>query len=282
MTAMITFEKSSKELIDEYLTRERTSRSFNSNSATWLAASRSPSASASDTGENGAPVGGDDDAREAIGQFRKHRSNMTHVNFDCLKRPWRISHVLHQTQILLLLLTSYLTSHLSQKTDWLIDLALIKLLDTPVMETPSSISTDTMNRLSTRLAYFGKDFPSDNLTDLFRRLHRWSKDKRHAYLALFLEESVAVVRDEVEKLPKPVPEQVTNLQNIGSLVDGFEAIRTTPIGGALEGTLLVVLQIAALIGLVHSSRVLRCIVNIWTDTTKQTTRYTTSLIPRPP
>lgn len=116
------------------------------------------------------------------------------------------------------------------------------------METPSSISTDTMHRLSSCLAYFGKDFPSDNLADLFRRLHRWSNDKRHAHLALFLEETIAVIREEVDKLPKPIPEEVASLQNIVGLVDGFEAIRTTPIGGALEGSLLVVLQIAALIG----------------------------------
>ena len=116
------------------------------------------------------------------------------------------------------------------------------------MDTPSSISTDTMSHLSSRLAFFGNDFPSDNLTDLFRRLHRWSKDKRFHFLALFLEESVAVIRSETTKLSQSVPEQVSSPQTILALVDGFDAIRTTPVGGAIESALLCILQIGALIG----------------------------------
>lgn len=105
-----------------------------------------------------------------------------------------------------------------------------------------------MGSLRGRLVYFGNDFPSDNQIDLFRRLHRWSKDKRFTVLALFLEDSVAVIRDEINQLSQPVPDHVASIQNIVGLVDAWEPIRTTPIGGAIESALLCVLQIGVLIG----------------------------------
>ncbi|CAI7654954.1 unnamed protein product [Penicillium glandicola] len=115
------------------------------------------------------------------------------------------------------------------------------------MDTPSSISS-AMDHLSTRLAFFGNDFPSENLNELFRRLHRWSKDKKFRMLALFLDESVVVIREEISGLSQPVPREVSSLQSILGLVDGWDAIRTTPIGGAIESALLCVLQIGVLIG----------------------------------
>lgn len=105
-----------------------------------------------------------------------------------------------------------------------------------------------MGRLHTRLAFFGNDFPSDNLTDIFRRLHRWSKDKRFRVLGLFFDECVAVLRQEIAGLSQPIPREVSSLQTILGLVDGWEAIRTTPVGGAIESALLCVLQIGVLIG----------------------------------
>lgn len=116
------------------------------------------------------------------------------------------------------------------------------------MDTPSSLSTETMSRLSSRLLFFGNDFPSDNLGDLFRRLHRWSKDKRFTVLGLFLEDAVAVIKSEIGQLSQPVPEQVSSIQSIMGLVDAYEAIRITPIGASLESALLCTLQIAVLIG----------------------------------
>lgn len=116
------------------------------------------------------------------------------------------------------------------------------------MDTPSSLSSNIMNALTSRLAFFGNDFPSDNLADLFRRLHRWSKDKKFHVLAWFLDECVAVIREELDGLTQPVPDEVSSIQNILALLDGWEAIRTTPVGGAIESALLSVLQIAAVIG----------------------------------
>ncbi|KAJ5907011.1 uncharacterized protein N7473_003927 [Penicillium subrubescens] len=45
-----------------------------------------------------------------------------------------------------------------------------------------------MSRFSSRLAFFGDEFPSGNIPDLFWRLHRCSKDKNFHILALFMED----------------------------------------------------------------------------------------------
>jgi asperthecin polyketide synthase len=116
------------------------------------------------------------------------------------------------------------------------------------MDTPSSFSTDSMGRLKSRLAYFGNDFPSDNLADLFRRLHRWSKDKKFSFLALFIEGSVAVVKEELGKLSQPIPDGLTSIQNIVGLVEAFEPIRTAATGEAIASSLLCILQLGMLIG----------------------------------
>lgn len=117
-----------------------------------------------------------------------------------------------------------------------------------VMETPSSLSTETMNRFSSRLVFFGNDFPSGNLPDFFRRLHRWSKDKKFQVLALFMEKCVAALNHEINQLAQQAPPQFTSVQNILGLVDGWEASRLTPIGGAVETALLCILQLGMLIG----------------------------------
>ncbi|KAJ5177089.1 Type I Iterative PKS [Penicillium canariense] len=102
------------------------------------------------------------------------------------------------------------------------------------MDTPSSLSTDEMNRFSSRLAFFGNDFPSGNIADLFRRLHRWSKDKRFHFLAFFLDECVSTINDEVILLSQSVPAQLIRIQTIMGLVDGWEANRLAPVGGRLR------------------------------------------------
>lgn len=140
------------------------------------------------------------------------------------------------------------------------------------MDTPSSLSSDVMASLRGRLVLFGNDFPSDSLIDLFRRLHRWSKDKRFTVLALSLEESLAVIREEVNKLSQPVPDHVACIQNIVALVDAWEPIRTTPVGGAIESALLCVLQVGILIGCVPSTPIVPGMLTSLVDLMKPQTR----------
>lgn len=111
------------------------------------------------------------------------------------------------------------------------------------MERPTSQSTDGLNDFTTKLAFFSNEFPNDDLKDLFRRLQRNSKDKRFRFLALFLDEVNVVVREELLKLPQALQDLLPPFQTVLSLVDFHQG----PLGGALENTLLCVLEIGMFI-----------------------------------
>lgn len=111
------------------------------------------------------------------------------------------------------------------------------------METPASDSTDGINDFTIKLAFFSNEFPNDDLKDLFRRLQRNSKDRRFRFLALFLDEVNAVLREELLKLPQALQSLLPPFQTTLSLVDFCQG----PLGGAIESVLLCVLEIGMFI-----------------------------------
>ncbi|KAJ5952332.1 uncharacterized protein N7479_010745 [Penicillium vulpinum] len=98
-----------------------------------------------------------------------------------------------------------------------------------------------------KVAYFGNEFPIDDLKDLFRRLYGHSKDKRHAGLARFIHEATSVVREEVRLLPAALRTLVPPFQTIFDLANDAE-LRSGPLGGSIDGMLLCALQLATFIG----------------------------------
>jgi asperthecin polyketide synthase len=103
-----------------------------------------------------------------------------------------------------------------------------------------------------RLVFFGNEFPTDDLKDLFRRLLRHSRDRRFRVLAAFLEESTVVLKDEVSKLPRPLKDLVPHFANVLTLVEHGD-FRQGPLGAAIESALLTVLELGMLIGYVPAS-----------------------------
>ena len=100
-----------------------------------------------------------------------------------------------------------------------------------------------------RLAYFSNEFPRDDLKDLFRHLHVHSKDTRYPTLARFINEATLAIHEEVRLLPVTLKTLVPPFETIFNLAD-HSALRNGPLGGAVEGMLLCVVQLAAIIGLV--------------------------------
>lgn len=97
------------------------------------------------------------------------------------------------------------------------------------------------------LIYFGNEFPTDDLNDLFRRLQQHSKDRRFRLLNAHLEESTLVLQDEVNKLPHYIRSQVPHFDNIVTLAEnGY--LRHLGLGAAIESALLLVLQLGLFIG----------------------------------
>ncbi|KAF2136059.1 uncharacterized protein K452DRAFT_280560 [Aplosporella prunicola CBS 121167] len=98
-----------------------------------------------------------------------------------------------------------------------------------------------------KLAFFGNEFPSDDVKDVFRRLLRHTKDRRFRLLAAFVDESTAVLKDEVAKLPQPLKELVPHFDTVLSLAEHGD-FRQGALGAAMESALLTVLEVALFIG----------------------------------
>jgi hypothetical protein len=97
------------------------------------------------------------------------------------------------------------------------------------------------------LGYFSNEFPHDDLKDLLRHLHNHSKDRRHSTLARFIHETTLAIREEVRVLPATLRVLVPPFETIFNLAD-HDGLRSGPLGGAVDGVLLIAVQLGALIG----------------------------------
>lgn len=113
--------------------------------------------------------------------------------------------------------------------------------------TPSSDSNKESCLIT--LAYFGNEFPPDDLQDLARRLHNHSKDKRHHVLARLLDETTSTLRSEISNLPTKLKSLLPPFESILNLVD-YPELRKGPLSGSIDGVLLSVIELATFIGYV--------------------------------
>lgn len=109
----------------------------------------------------------------------------------------------------------------------------------PIMATPRG-----------QTVWFGNEFPNDDLKDLFRRLHQHSKDRRFRLLSVFLEESTAILKEEVANLPQQLQELVPHFDTACTLPE--VDFRQGPLGAAMESALLTILELGMLIGYLFS------------------------------
>ncbi|KXT14292.1 hypothetical protein AC579_8422 [Pseudocercospora musae] len=117
--------------------------------------------------------------------------------------------------------------------------------------TPSDTS-DASDRSSNMLfVYFSNEFPKDDLQDIYRGLHKHSKDRNFPLLARFLNEATSAVKDEVSRLPTELKRLIPPFQTLLSWVENKE-LREGLLCGAIDGVLLIVAQVASYIGYVES------------------------------
>lgn len=107
---------------------------------------------------------------------------------------------------------------------------------------------------TTKLVFFGNEFPNDDLKGLFRGLLLHSKDRRFRQLAAFLEESTRVLQNEVAHLPEPLKKLVPHFDTLLPLVE--VDFRQGPLGAAMESALLTVLELGMFIGYVVTRSIL--------------------------
>ena len=102
------------------------------------------------------------------------------------------------------------------------------------------------------LVYFSNEYPKEDLQDLFRRLHNHSKDKHHPVLAQFINEATWAVKDEIRRLPTERRQIIPPFETVLSWAENSE-LRNGLICGAVDGVLLIVVQLATYIGWVNLS-----------------------------
>ncbi|KAK4206967.1 putative beta-ketoacyl synthase domain-containing protein [Rhypophila decipiens] len=78
------------------------------------------------------------------------------------------------------------------------------------------------------------ELPSGDVQDLLRRLHRQAKRPRHALLARFLREAIAVLRQEVQALPRDQRETVPAFADVVTLGSWWESLRRGPVGAGIS------------------------------------------------
>ncbi|KAI9819844.1 MAG: Type I Iterative PKS [Pycnora praestabilis] len=119
------------------------------------------------------------------------------------------------------------------------------------MQTPASDSSlEVMEGNKMKFVHFSNEFPHEDLRDLFRRLHAHSKDRRHPFLALFLDEATIALREEVRQLPRTLKALMPPFESILNIADHPE-LRIGRLGGSIEGLLLCAVELATFIGRVE-------------------------------
>lgn len=108
--------------------------------------------------------------------------------------------------------------------------------------TASDISLDKM-----RVVHFSNEFPYDDQQTLFRDLHRHSKDRAHPLLAQFLDEATRAVREEARLIPSTLKALIPPFETVLDLIN-HEELRKGPLSGSIDGVLLCIVEIGALIG----------------------------------
>ncbi|KFZ09857.1 hypothetical protein V501_05457 [Pseudogymnoascus sp. VKM F-4519 (FW-2642)] len=119
------------------------------------------------------------------------------------------------------------------------------------VHTPTTDSESYEGFRKMEIVYFSNDFPKDDLVDVFRRLHNHSKDKHFPILAQFIREATWAIKDEVRQLPTELKQLIPPFNTLLAWAENSQ-LREGLICGAVDGVLLVVVQLATYIGYVES------------------------------
>ncbi|KAI1734862.1 putative polyketide synthase [Xylaria scruposa] len=113
------------------------------------------------------------------------------------------------------------------------------------VETPLSSSTSDSSAM--RVLYFSNEIPRNDIQNLFRKIQNHSKDRQHSTLARFIEQATLAIRNEVRHLPALQRDLVPYFDSILNISDWAD-LRTGPLAGSIDGILLCIAELGALIG----------------------------------
>ncbi|KAJ5509761.1 ketoacyl-synt-domain-containing protein [Penicillium freii] len=81
---------------------------------------------------------------------------------------------------------------------------------------------ETEEQPNFKAIYFGNEFPTDDLSNLLRRLHNHSKQRGHVVLARFLNKATRALRNEVSQLRAGLAELVPSFESVTTLAGETE------------------------------------------------------------
>jgi monodictyphenone polyketide synthase len=113
------------------------------------------------------------------------------------------------------------------------------------VSTPSS--TSDLGVPDMEFVYFSNEFPKGDLQNIFRQIHKHSKDRRYRTLADFIQEATVVAKEEVQNLPAEARALFPAFDTILSWSESAK-LREGLLCGAVDGALLIVAQLAIYIG----------------------------------
>jgi len=100
---------------------------------------------------------------------------------------------------------------------------------------------------SKAVVFFGNEFPKDDLRSTFRHLHSHGKDRSLAILTQFFDEATLALKDEVRRLPSELKRLIPPFDSVLSWAENT-GLREGQLTGAVDGVLLVVVQVATYLG----------------------------------
>ncbi|KFY41668.1 hypothetical protein V494_02866 [Pseudogymnoascus sp. VKM F-4513 (FW-928)] len=117
--------------------------------------------------------------------------------------------------------------------------------------TPTTDSESDEESRKMEVVYFNNEFSKEDLQDVFRRLHNHTKDKHYPVLTQFIHEASWVIKDEVRQLPTETKQLIPPFSTLLAWVENTQ-LREGLLCSAVDGVLLVFVQLAAYIGYVES------------------------------
>ncbi|KIA75323.1 polyketide synthase [Aspergillus ustus] len=115
------------------------------------------------------------------------------------------------------------------------------------IRTPTTSSDPDRDTGKYKLVYFSNEFPRDDLLSVFRRLHNHSKSSEHGFLAEFIHKATLAIKDEVLQLPTESKALIPSFETLFEWAENAE-LRNGSLCGAVDGVLLVIVQLATYIG----------------------------------
>ena len=115
----------------------------------------------------------------------------------------------------------------------------------------STSKADIAIMVQAKVLYFSGEFPQcdpeGDQKSLFRKLRLLSKERDHLVLASLLERVTEGLKDECSQLSRPQRDLIPPFESVLDLTDHVVKIRKTPLGGAIERVLVLVVQLGSLV-----------------------------------